>query len=85
MTKRMLQVNVIKRFMTEKQFDSFLDEYNDNKKTIGAAYRVVNDQDLMVLHDYKTNKMTFSELQRKYKLTPHKINASLRVAALSKI
>ncbi len=69
--------------MDDKAMKAFIEEYED--QSYQRREREVTQRDLLILMDYKKNKLMTGELMKKHKMTRAKVLTSLRLAALSKI
>lgn len=70
-----LQTDIIKRFLSEANYKSFIEEYKANRK-IGRRSRVVNALDMKIYADHKKG-LTLSELSEKYNKGRNQILYSL--------
>lgn len=73
-----LQSEIIKRFMSDKNFEMFLQQYKDARKH-GYRSRAVTPEDRKILKDWKAG-MTYTELKEKYHLTHARIQTSIVLA-----
>ena len=76
--------DVLRRFMTDGQYESLVKEYDANKRHSGGNVREVTRKDQDILDDYMKG-MRLKELSHKHRVTMSAVNTAVRIAALSRL
>lgn len=74
-----LSVAIIKRFMSETEFDALYEKYKANCSAKTVITRPVNDTDKQIFADFKEGLMV-GKLAKKYGVSVAKIQSSILIA-----
>lgn len=85
MSKKTFQEGIIRRFMSQYDYDKFLKNYQENCHGLKKGPRAVVQKDLDILKDYKAGVTNILTLAGKHNVSQSQALTSLRIAALSLI